>query len=516
MTAASAARTDERDRYDIVIPTIARPSLHVLLAGLAGTAGPPPERIYVVDDRRADGYHFASLGFSELPARFVEGIVVLRSHGMGPGFARNVGWSAGRSPWVAFLDDDVVVGRDWSEALARDLASIESEPDAERVAGSYARIVVPLPADRAPTDWERNVAGLATACWITADAVFRRSALVAVEGFDPRFPRAFREDTDLALRLERAGYRLARGTRTTRHPVRPASRWVSVTLQRGNADDALMSAIHGAHWHDEAGAEPGRYAQHVRVVAAALAAVRAALEGRSDEALRRAAAWAIGTALFAFERIAPGPRTPAEIATMVATSIAIPFAAVRHRLRGERAAAGLVRSRVRAVLFDRDGTLVHDAPIGANPRRVVAMPGAATALARLREARVKIGVVTNQPAIARGDVTRSDLDRVHARIVELVGPIDAWAVCDHAEEAGCACRKPAPALIERAARDLGVTPAETAVIGDIGSDMDAALAAGARAILVPTAATRASEIDRAPHVVSSLERAVDLVLGGRL
>ena len=60
--------------------------------------------------------------------------------------------------------------------------------------------MVPLPTDRRPTDWERNTAGLAGASWITADMAYRRTALEAVNGFDERFPRAYREDADLALR----------------------------------------------------------------------------------------------------------------------------------------------------------------------------------------------------------------------------------------------------------------------------------------------------------------------------
>ena len=75
---------------------------------------------------------------------------------------------------------------------------------------------------------------------------YRRAALESVHGFDERFPRAFREDADLAA--PGPGRRLAaepRAARTTTHPVRPADRWVSVRVQAGNADDALMRALHG-------------------------------------------------------------------------------------------------------------------------------------------------------------------------------------------------------------------------------------------------------------------------------
>jgi GT2 family glycosyltransferase len=76
------------------------------------------------------------------------------------------------------------------------------------VAATQGRVQVPLPTARRPTDWERSTAGLVTAPWITADMTYRRSALSAVGGFDERFPRAFREDSDLALRVQAAGGRL--------------------------------------------------------------------------------------------------------------------------------------------------------------------------------------------------------------------------------------------------------------------------------------------------------------------
>jgi HAD superfamily hydrolase (TIGR01662 family) len=104
---------------------------------------------------------------------------------------------------------------------------------------------------------------------------------------------------------------------------------------------------------------------------------------------------------------------------------------------------------------------------------------------------------------------------VNARIVELLGPIDTIAVCPHAPAAGCRCRKPAPGLIADAARDLGVAPHDCVVIGDIGSDVEAARAAGAAAILVPTALTRREEVAAAGTVAPSLSAAVDVLLGRR-
>lgn len=166
-----------------------------------------------------------------------------------------------------------------------------------------------------------------------------------------------------------------------------------------------------------------------------------------------------------------------------------------------------------AVLFDRDGTLVVDVPYNGDPARVEAQPGAGAALARLRRGSVPAGVVTNQSGLARGILTPEQVRRVNARVDALLGPFAVWCVCPHGPDEGCACRKPAPGLVRAAAARLGVPTRRIAVVGDIGSDVDAALSAGARPVLVPTAATRDDEIERAPEVARDLDAALDLLFG---
>lgn len=141
-------------------------------------------------------------------------------------------------------------------------------------------------------------------------------------------------------------------------------------------------------------------------------------------------------------------------------------------------------SDVAAVLFDRDGTLVVDVPYNGDPERVVLRPGAAQAVARLRAAGVRIGLVTNQSGIGRGLVSAGAVGLVNARVGDLVGGFDAVAVCPHAPADGCDCRKPSPRLVWRVAAALGVEPSRCHVVGDRVSDVAAAWAAGATASLV--------------------------------
>jgi HAD superfamily hydrolase (TIGR01662 family) len=165
-----------------------------------------------------------------------------------------------------------------------------------------------------------------------------------------------------------------------------------------------------------------------------------------------------------------------------------------------------------AVLFDRDGTLIEDVPYNGDPDRVRPLPGAHAALDRLRAAGLSLGVVSNQSGVARGRFTEADLERVNARVEELLGPFDVWQVCPHGPDAGCACRKPEPGLITAAATALGGRPDRCVVVGDIGADMGAALAAGATGILVPNAVTRPEEVAAAPAVAPDLAAAAELIL----
>ncbi|GEK23459.1 HAD-IIIA family hydrolase [Cellulomonas xylanilytica] len=500
--------------WSVVVPTVGRPSLDVLLASLVDQdwtdAEPGPSSVVVCDDRPLTSTLPLVLPDLPWPSR------VVRTGGRGPAAARNAGWRSTAQEWVAFLDDDVVLPPGWGRAFAADLRA--AGPD---VAGTQARLHVPLPADRRPTDWERSTAGLEHARWATADMAFRRVALEQVQGFDERFPRAYREDADLALRLRQAGWRLERGSRTTHHPVRPADDRVSVRVQAGAADDALMRALHGRHWRELAGTGRGRFPWHVLTVAAAAGAVVAAASGRRRTAAAAAGAWVLLTGDFARVRLSPGPRpgepgAAQEWRRMAWTSAVIPFAAVRHRLRGTLAhpRATPWRPAARAVLFDRDGTLVHDVPYNGDPGRVDLVPGADEAIAQLRAAGIAVGLVTNQSGVARGLLSRAQVDAVNGRVAELLGPFDTVQVCPHGPESTCPCRKPAGGMVLRAAHELGLAPWECAVVGDIGADVEAARSAGAGAVLVPTTATRADEVRSAEHVAANLKEAVSMLVPG--
>jgi histidinol-phosphate phosphatase family protein len=124
-------------------------------------------------------------------------------------------------------------------------------------------------------------------------------------------------------------------------------------------------------------------------------------------------------------------------------------------------------------------------------------------------------VVTNQSGVARGLITGAELEAVNARVERTLGPFDSWQVCVHDTDDRCGCRKPEPGMVLAAAADLGVDPSRCVMIGDTGGDVNAALTARARAVLVPTDRTLPHEVDAARRdasVAADLTEAVAMVL----
>lgn len=174
----------------------------------------------------------------------------------------------------------------------------------------------------------------------------------------------------------------------------------------------------------------------------------------------------------------------------------------------------------RAVFVDRDGTLNREIEGAlASPEQVELAPGAAEALASLARAGFALVVVTNQSAIARGELDHERLARVHrhmaAELARGGAAIDLFVACPHHETEGlppyrraCACRKPEPGMLHDAARRLGLDLARSWLVGDALRDLAAGRAVGARTVLVATG-KGARELERARREGSAPELFVE-------
>ena len=321
-----------RRRISVVVPTFKRPELllNCLRALVAQTLPAPDWEAVIVDDGHDDQTRGAVAAFAAQhpmhTLRYLRPAV-----GRGPAVARNAGWQAAASPLIAFTDDDTLPHPDW---LASGLRRLESQPDCWALAG---RVQVPRPSGltAAPTDHELMTRGLETGSFVTANAFVRREALQRIGGFDEDFKRAWREDSDLEFRLERAG-----GPSSVQrceeavvvHPVRPERWGVSLRQQKNAFYDALLYRKH-----------PGLYRQRIHprppwdyfvIVGATLAVLPLLLAGLPMAAALCAALALLLVLAFAARRLRATSRRPAHCIEMLLTSALIPFLSVYWRLRG--------------------------------------------------------------------------------------------------------------------------------------------------------------------------------------
>lgn len=139
---------------------------------------------------------------------------------------------------------------------------------------------------------------------------------------------------------------------------------------------------------------------------------------------------------------------------------------------------------MKAVFLDKDGTLVENVPYNVDPGRIVLSAGAAEAVGAFADAGYRVIVVSNQPGIALGRFSSTALRTVEKRLREMLPRLDGFYYCPHAPHQGCGCRKPAPGLFERAAREQGISLSESWMVGDILDDVEAGRRAGCRTVLL--------------------------------
>ncbi len=149
----------------------------------------------------------------------------------------------------------------------------------------------------------------------------------------------------------------------------------------------------------------------------------------------------------------------------------------------------------KAVFLDRDGTLIANSHYGSDPDEIELLDGVVEGLLKLRGAGYKLVLVSNQSGVARGYFDEAAVARVHNRLQRMLNrhgaALDGLEYCPHHPEGAtspyaveCACRKPAPGMLRRAARKHGVSLSASWMVGDIGADIEAGRRAGARTVII--------------------------------
>jgi D-glycero-D-manno-heptose 1,7-bisphosphate phosphatase len=180
----------------------------------------------------------------------------------------------------------------------------------------------------------------------------------------------------------------------------------------------------------------------------------------------------------------------------------------------------------RAVFLDKDGTLIQDVPYNADPERIRLSDRAGEALAALRDAGYELVVVSNQAGVARGYFSEEALDGIAARLHELLAQFDVrlsgFYYCPHHPDGAiagyrttCRCRKPAPGLLMRAARDLDLDLSASWLVGDILDDVEAGARAGCATVLLNNGHEtewRDGPWRRPQHTAPDLVQAAEIIL----
>ena len=226
-------------RISVVVPTYNRfgrlQSLLPLLRARVAAADGAIE-VIVVDD-----------GSTDETARLTSdlaGVRIVHQANGGPAAARNRGWADARADVVAFLDDDCEPSPEWPLAVlpAFDDPSVGGVGGPVVAAGTSALDVfaeVERLADHGRVADDGNVDYL-----VTANAAYRREALVGVGGFDPAFRSPSGEDVDLSWRLQAKGWRLVRGGAAVTHHHRSSVGEILRAYQVHGTGRAVLDARH--------------------------------------------------------------------------------------------------------------------------------------------------------------------------------------------------------------------------------------------------------------------------------
>ena len=172
---------------------------------------------------------------------------------------------------------------------------------------------------------------------------------------------------------------------------------------------------------------------------------------------------------------------------------------VQQNFRDGVVSAKNLKNKQKAIFLDRDGTINKYVGFLKNDKDFELIPGVSSAVKSFNDNGYLVIVITNQPVIARGEVTIEELNNIHNKMETLLGKdgayVDAIYYCPHHPHKGyegeitelkieCECRKPKPGLILKAAKDFNIDIASSWMIGDSENDILAGKNAGCKTALI--------------------------------
>lgn len=192
-----------------------------------------------------------------------------------------------------------------------------------------------------------------------------------------------------------------------------------------------------------------------------------------------------------------------------------------------RVSARNLRNKQKAVFLDRDGTINKYVGFLRKIDEFELLPGVAEAIRKINESGYLAIVVTNQPVIARGEVTYEELEMIHNKMETLLGEqgayVDAIYYCPHHPDSGfegeipelkfdCECRKPKPGMLLQAAKDFNIDLRQSYMIGDSENDMRAGEAAGCRCVYIDEDDSEYADVLDKEYACSSIGEAIKYII----
>jgi glycosyltransferase involved in cell wall biosynthesis len=312
-------------KISVVVPTRQRKALlqRCLYALLEQRLPSTDYEIIIVSDGPDNGTRFVAEKYSgRLPLVRYTSLPTQR----GPSAARNHGWKLAQGELIAFTDDDCIPERNW-------LSMINLKWRACTMAEIAFTGKVIVPHVNPPTDYERNIAQLETAEFITANCAITRRALEKCGGFDETFTMAWREDSDLAFNLIKCGIPIVHIQQAVvKHPVRPARWGVSLQEQKKGMFNALLYKKHPELFREKIFAQP--FWNYYVIIFSFLLALTGLFTHWPLLVIGGAMLWSIFTVQFIGKRLRNASAKPSHVMEMIITSLFIPFLSVFWTLYG--------------------------------------------------------------------------------------------------------------------------------------------------------------------------------------